>query len=45
MALPKPCKVCPIADVCIQSVTPQNCPIENYEDSTPKSKNNIKEKQ
>ena len=45
MAHCKPCEVCPITDVCIQSVTPLNCPIENYEDSTPKSKNNTKEKQ
>ena len=39
----KPCEICPIANVCIQSVTDKKCPIENYEDSTPKPKNNKKE--
>lgn len=40
----KPCKICPIASVCIQSVTNLKCPIENCKDSTPKSKNDTKEK-
>ena len=39
----KPCEVCPITEVCIQSVTPLKCPIEDFEDYTPKSKNNKKE--
>lgn len=43
MAHCKPCEVCPITDVCIQAVTPLNCPIENYNDSTPNSKNDKKE--
>lgn len=25
---PKPCNSCPIKDVCIQSVTPGNCPAD-----------------
>lgn len=39
----KPCEICPITDVCIQSVTPLKCPIEDYEDSTPKHNKDKKE--
>ena len=33
----KPCKVCPIESVCIQSVTPKPCPVENVPDIIIKS--------
>ena len=36
-----PCEICPISDVCIQSVTSRKCPIEEYEESA-KQSNNIK---
>ena len=39
----KPCEICPITDVCIQSVTPKPCPLDKYEDSNPKSNNTAKE--
>lgn len=45
MAHCKPCEVCPIADVCIQSVTESECPIENYEESTTTQHHDEKEKQ
>lgn len=34
MAKLKPCKVCPIESVCIQSVTTKSCPVENAPDIT-----------
>lgn len=39
----KPCKVCPIESVCIQSVTPKPCPVENAPDITIKSNTITKE--
>lgn len=39
----KPCEICPIADVCIQSVTDIKCPIEEYDNSTENPKNHKKE--
>lgn len=39
----KPCEICAITGRCIQSVTPLKCPIEEYEEATPKSKNYKKE--